>query len=52
MKSAKKESNKSRRRRLEISQLEEHIRALKRPPRPVKAISESTSHFKTGRYES
>jgi hypothetical protein len=58
MKSAKKESNKIHRRKskldmpADLNQLEKHIRALKRPPRPVKAISESTDHFKTGRYES
>ena len=49
---AKKEGKKIRRRRVEISQLGQNIRGLKRPPRLVKAISESTSQFKTGRYES
>jgi hypothetical protein len=51
MKNAKKKSKKNRP-PMQLKQTEKKIRALERPAHLVKAISESTSHFKTGRYES
>jgi hypothetical protein len=52
MKNAKNESKKIRRPRLKLKPIEKQTHAPERSPRLVKAISESTSHFKTGRYES
>jgi hypothetical protein len=50
-KNAKKEGKKIRRSRVDLKQIEKQLRAPERPPRLVKAISDSTNQFKTGRYE-
>lgn len=50
-KNAKKESKKIRRPRVDLKQIEKQLQAPERPPRLVKAISDSTNQFKTGRYE-
>jgi len=51
MKNAKKKSKKNRP-PMQLKQTEKKISAAERPARVVKAISESTNQFKTGRYES
>jgi hypothetical protein len=51
MKNAKKKSKKNCP-PMQLKQLEKQMRAAGRPARLVKAISDSTQQFKTGRYES